>query len=334
MICYILYRAWGTSTGRETTVKAVEVVGIGGAVTDARDRVHELLEAFTARRSMTTRKAYETDLEDFTRYTETGSVPSAVWSLISDGPGHANTLALHYKGGMIASGKSPATVNRRLSALRSVVSMARTLGLVSWSLEVGNEKARSYRDTRGPGRQGVRSLLDAIEGDGPKAIRDRAIVRLMYDLALRRGEIVTLRLEDVDLEGRRVWIAGKGRNGEREGLTLPDQTAHALAAWITVRGTEAGPLFRNYHHDRMVQAVGGITGAGLYYLVRSLGVKVGVSTRPHGIRHAAITEALDRHDAREVQRFSRHADMATVMRYDDNREDLAGKVAGTVAAGL
>jgi hypothetical protein len=60
----------------------------------------------------------------------------------------------------------------------------------------------------------------------------------------------------------------------------------------------------------------------------------GMTARPHGQRHAAITSALDATlgNVRAVQRFSRHADVRTPQVYDDNREDLGGKVAALVAA--
>ncbi len=60
-----------------------------------------------------------------------------------------------------------------------------------------------------------------------------------------------------------------------------------------------------------------------------------VKARPHGLRHAAITEALEltSGDGRAVQRFSRHRDVRTIERYDDSRQDLAGEVAWKVAGG-
>ena len=295
-------------------------------------RIKELLEAFLVRRSKTTRRAYEADLRDFTRYLGAEDPRAAILELISQGPGKANSIALHYKGNLIETGKSPATVNRRLSALRSVISLAKTLGLITWTLEVTNERAQAHRDTRGPGSNGVQAILTKIQGDSPKAARDRAIIRLLYDLALRRGEVASLRLENADLEGGRIWIKGKGRNGEREPLTLPEQTAQVLEHWIKARGDEPGPLFINY--DRAGKGKG-LTGTAIYYIVRALGRKAGLKTRPHGIRHASITEALERtKDPRAVQRFSRHADLKTVLRYDDNREDLAGKVAAVVASSI
>ena len=332
-------RAWNRFKRRKYSERRAEVmrsalvpIGSRFPTKDVKQGIRELLEAFLVRRSETTRKAYEADLRDFARYLEAESPLMAIGELISQGHGHANSLALHYKGSLIEAGRSPATVNRRLSALRSVISLAKTLGMITWTLEVANEKAQSYRDTRGPGCSGVKAILAEIRGASPKAIRDRVIIRLLYDLALRRGEIASLRLENVDLEARRLWVRGKGRGGEREALTLPEKTVQVLEEWIEVRGKEPGQLFINFDHAGKGN---GLTSSAIYYIVRKWGQKAGLKTRPHGIRHAAITEALDRtKDPRAVQRFSRHADLSTVMKYDDNRDDLAGKVAAEVASTL
>ena len=67
--------------------------------------------------------------------------------------------------------------------------------------------------------------------------------------------------------------------------------------------------------------------------MKKLGGEVGIKTTAHGLRHAAITTGLDLSggDVRAVQRFSRHRNLATLMIYDDNRQDLGGKVARLVA---
>jgi integrase/recombinase XerC len=67
--------------------------------------------------------------------------------------------------------------------------------------------------------------------------------------------------------------------------------------------------------------------------VRRRGEGTGIRVRPHGLRRAAITAALDllRGDVRAVQRFTRHHSLATLQRYDDNRLDLASEVARKVA---
>lgn len=207
---------------------------------------------------------------------------------------------------------------RLTDALRSLVKLGRTLGLVGWSLEVEGVRGEAYRDTRGPGREGFKRLLAQLDGrSDAKAIRDRAFLHLLYDLALRRAEVCALDVWDVDPEARTLAILGKCRT-EKSRLTLPPETLVALAAWLQIRGPGGVPLFHRL--DRAGRGAGRLTGAAIYLMVRSLGRRAGLETRPHGLRHAAVTEALDLTggDVRAVQKFSRHRDVRTLQRYDDN----------------
>jgi integrase len=82
------------------------------------------------------------------------------------------------------------------------------------------------------------------------------MVRLLYDLALRRGEVVRIDLADVDVAGRRLWVLGKGRR-EKAPLTLPDATLAAIMSWIAARGGEAGPLFTHLDITGKARRTGG-----------------------------------------------------------------------------
>lgn len=294
-----------------------------------------LVEAWLAGRGEATIRAYRADLEDFRSFLNAASIDEAAEGLLGRGHGAANETALAYRADLLRREMAAATVNRRLAAIRSIVKLARTLGLVPWSLEVPGSKSDPYRDTRGPGTDGVRRLLQqARSGGGPKSIRDVAILRLAFDLALRRKEIVGLDLEDLDLEGGTMAVLGKGRS-EKVSMTLPAPTAAALREWVGERAKilpGGGPLFVNL--DRR-GASGRLTGTGLYLMIRELGRRVGIHARPHGLRHAAITAALDGgSDVRSVQRFSRHRDLRVLTLYDDNRADLGGAVASRLAASL
>ncbi|MDT8440014.1 MAG: tyrosine-type recombinase/integrase, partial [Wenzhouxiangellaceae bacterium] len=147
--------------------------------------------------------------------------------------------------------------------------------MVPWALELPGVQGQSYRDTRGPGRDGFRRLLDQTS-DSTKGRRDRLILRLLWDLALRREEVVSLDLEHIDPDAGTLSVLGKGRR-ERETLTLPPTTLSALQSWLEVRGNAPGPLVCNL--DRRT---GGrrLTGAGLYHVVRTLGNEAGVKVRP------------------------------------------------------
>lgn len=296
-----------------------------------RPKYEGLLQSFLANMTPRTQAAYRQDLTDFARFVMAADLVHAARLLLSCSGGSANGLALEYRTRLVEKGLAPATINRRLSALRSLVRLANTLGLVSWSLSIKGVRSQALRDTRGPQLEGFRQLLKAAGTQSrAKAVRDIAILRLLHDLALRRGEVVSLDLDNLDLAGNRLFVVGKGRT-EPEPLTLPRQTKAALMDWLAMRGSQAGPLFTSL--DRARKGSGRLSGSGIHAIVKCLGSKAGLKARPHALRHSAITTALDQTngDVRAVQRFSRHKDIRVLTVYDDQRQDLGGKVASMLA---
>ena len=322
-------------TGALVTVLVERPTGKPEALVKA-EPADELLAAFLSGRSDCTRRAYNQDLDDFRRFLGAGIVSEAAHLLLSRGHGNANALALAWRANLQERRLQAATINRRLAALRSLVQLARTLGIVPWTLEVRNVRAESYRDTRGPGRRGVRLLLDEIERRGDKkSLRDRAALRLLYDLGLRRSEVVGLDVDDLDLDAGTLAVLGKGHT-QKTKLTLPAPTREAIREWLEARGTEPGPLFTNV--DRAGKGCR-LTGTSLYRTVRRLGEQVGLKVRPHGLRHTAITEACKLAQAKgmgleEVLDFSRHRDVKVLMVYRDRERNVQGQLATLVAAGV
>jgi integrase/recombinase XerC len=298
------------------------------------DPIKELVADFFGGRTATTLKTYRQALRDFARYLGVERIDQAAGNLLARGPGPANQLVLRYRTHMVDHGLSPATVNLRLSAVRSLVRLARTVGLVAWSLEVRNVRAENCRDCRGPGTNAVRQMLDrAGNHRSPgNAARNRALVRMLHDLGLRRGEVVSIDLENLDLQSGRIQVRLKGYS-QRTSRSLPQQTCDAIEAWLRHRGNDPGPLFTNF--DRAGKGRR-LTGRSIGRIIQQLGADVGVVARPHGIRHSSITLALTltNGDVRRVRQFSSHADVRTVLRYDDARMDAAGEIARQVAAAL
>ena len=290
----------------------------------------DLIGAFLSGRKATTIRAYAKDLDDFAAFLGM-TRSSAVELLVAGGPGNANATALAYRAHLDGRKLAPATICRRLAALRSVVRMARRIGRIAWALDVDSPRSRAYRDTRGPGEHGVRKMVKQAGKDArtPKGRRDLAILRLAYDGGLRRFEIAGLDLADVDLEGLTVSVTGKGQS-EPVPLTINPTVAQVLGEWIRARGDAPGPLF-----TRLDRAAGDGPPArmdpeSINRITKAIGKKAGVKrgTNAHGLRHAAITKALDLAggDVIRVQGFSRHADVKTVLKYNDNVQDGYGRL--------
>ncbi|HET6928433.1 MAG TPA: site-specific integrase [Hyphomicrobiaceae bacterium] len=183
-----------------------------------RPNAESLIERWKQGRSPHTVRAYGRDLAHFAGWSEAATLGEAITRLLIATMGEANERLHAYRGAKLDAGLAPATVNRRLSALRSIVQLGRTFGLIPWSLEVEGVKSRAYRDTAGPGLDGVTAVKrQAARHKSPaQAASDVAIVRLLFDLALRRSEVTGLDLEHVDIRANRLWVLGKGRKDGRQ----------------------------------------------------------------------------------------------------------------------
>jgi integrase/recombinase XerC len=285
------------------------------------------------RRSENTRRAYRHDIEAFfVCVYETAANPERVRHFLSLNTPQMVAVLLRYKARLLTAGKSEATVNRRMSAVMSLVRLARRVGVTEADPadSMDSEKVVAYRDTRGVGAEEARRLLRQPDRTTLKGKRDFALLLLLLENALRRAEVCGLTRADFAPDQSSLWIHGKGRGTQRERVTLSTAGVNAIEAYLEAAALSAessGPLFINFS----AAAYGrGLTTDGLYRIVKDLAESAGIKGRlsPHRLRHTAITLALDASggDVRRVQQLSRHARLETLQRYDDNRTDLQGAV--------
>ncbi len=225
---------------------------------------------------------------------------------------------------------APATVAQRLAAVRWAFKLLYEAGTIGWVVSVHAPKITSYRDTRGPDLATVQRLLDAADRmPGIRGQRDGAVVRLMFVLGLRRAEVASLTVADWDSPRGTLSVLGKGRT-QRQPIAVALDLRARIDAYVAMRGRvePEAPLFVTHGPVSTNRPVDGET---LRRVLRRLSASAGLDkpVRPHGLRHAAITAALDLYDGdvRRVARFSRHRKVETLMAYDDNRHDLVGEVA-------
>lgn len=246
----------------------------------------------------------------------------------------AIALVLRYRAGLVEKGLRPATINVRLSAVKSLVNYARRIGKCNYSLEdVEGLQAETYRDTTGISPDSFKQITATINPDSLKGKRDLAILRLLWDNALRRAEICSLNLEDYQPGESRLWIKGKGKL-TKEAITLSSKAITLIDHWLLAIGDRSldNPLFCTVDRATFGHR---LSGNAIYNLVRQTAKSAGISkiVSPHRIRHSAITAALDatNGDTRKVQKLSRHKNLNTLMIYDDNRHQHQAEVTGILA---
>ncbi len=282
-----------------------------------------LSQLLADKRSPNTRLAYERDVTHFFQWAvDSKPTKALVLEFLHLEQGEAIALVLDFKAHLLNKGLSEATTNRRIAAIKSLVQMGRKLGHCAYSLEdVKGEKVQAYRDTSGIPPETFKKVL-ALCGDNVQGKRDYAILRLLWDNALRRSEVVQCNVLDFDPIARTLTILGKGKGSQKQTIDLVPITVQAIANWLGVHPNPKlnQPLFvaltPNYLGNRL-------TGESIRRMVDRLCHQAGVSKQmsPHRIRHSSITTALNVSggDIRKVQKLSRHSKIETVLIYDDAR---------------
>lgn len=159
----------------------------------------------------------------------------------------------------------------------------------------------------------VERLLDAVGGDGPLRLRDRALLELLYAAGLRISELVGLDVDDVDLVDRTVRVTGKG--SKQRVVPFGEAAAGSIDAWF-VRGRPGlGPA----SHAAFVNRRGRrLTRQGAWKIVKAYAHRAGLDAdvSPHTLRHSFATHLLDGGaDVRAVQELLGHANVSTTQIY-------------------
>ena len=297
----------------------------------------QILRQFLADKSELTRVAYSGDLEDFRSRIGAKSTPEAIQWLFGHGHASAQLLLARYRARMLDSkggGRplGPATVNRRLSALRSLGKVMRTLGIISWALDAENEKA-VLRRVRRPRREAIVRIFRHLRSlpHTDSALRDLALFHFLYELGLRRGEICSLDVSHV--VGRRILIPAT-RKRSRQLLLLPAAVKRAIDDWLRVRRGRGSALFVGLNPIHLTKTRKRLCGSAVYAIVKTRAREAGVDWKtiwPYGIRHTAIIEgvavsAKSGKRLRDPAQFSRRIDPCTLSKYDDRDASLQGEL--------
>lgn len=211
-------------------------------------------------------------------------------------------------------GLSKTTVARRVAAIRSFFRFLHREGHLSSNPALG--LVRPKQDRRLPAFLSVEQatrLVEAPQGEGFAACRDRAILETLYSTGLRVSELVGLKIRDADLIGGTLRVIGKGR---KERLApVGSYSVQAIRRYLKTLGREIDlpdrPLFRNFRRgaltDRSVRRI-------LNRYLAQAGTAMKIS--PHALRHSFATHLLDRGaDLRAVQELLGHSSLTTTQVY-------------------
>ena len=267
--------------------------------------VERFLALSRTRLAPRTVESYGRDLEHFGRW------------LGESGPEAADREAIErYLAELRADGLAGSTIARRLAALRSFYRHEQLIGarLDNPAAEIPAPR-RVRRLPRTLSASEAERLVEAAAGTTPRALRDGALVELLYGSGLRVSEAVGLDVAAVDLDERLVICLGKG--GKQRVVPIGRSAADAVRRYVA-RGRPY--LDRRHRPELFLNAKGGpLTRAGAFFLLRRLAEKAGLDparVHPHLLRHSFATHLLEGGaDLRSVQEMLGHANLATTELY-------------------
>ncbi len=257
------------------------------------------------RLSLHTLKNYRRDLRRLQEYCDRRDISE--WNHLNS-PEVRGYVAWRHHGG--AGGR---TLQRELSALRGLFNYLLREGVVT--LNPANDIPAPKYEKRLPNALDVDQTvhLVEIEGDDPLALRDRALMEIIYSSGLRLAEAVALNTDSIDRSDASVRVVGKG--GKTRVIPVGREALKALAQWLQVRGQfaplEEKALFVSKRGSRL-------SPRSVQQRLRQWGIKQGLETRvhPHMLRHSFASHILESSgDLRAVQELLGHADIATTQIY-------------------
>jgi len=266
--------------------------------------VEAFLALLAARRAPRTVNAYRRDL-------------ARVAAFLGKPVGRASVGELEtYVAQLRADGLSAATIARRTASARSFFRHQQLVGARTDNPAAAVDlPRRTRRLPRTLSAGEAERLIDAAAGVSPRALRDRALVELLYGAGLRVSEAVGLDRRGVDLDDRLVRVTGKG--GKERVVPIGRQAADAVRRYLA-RGRPH--LDRRHRAELFLNAKGGpLTRAGAFLVLRRLAAAAGLEperVHPHLLRHSFATHLLEGGaDLRSVQEMLGHADLATTELY-------------------
>lgn len=325
------------SDEKKPTATATQLVETPNGFPAHLDKDVQLTKAYLAEQhAPATRRAYHADWRIFEAWCEKGGLSAL--------PAFPETVAM-FLSSEADKGKSPATLGRRLAAIRLAHRMADLESPTNTELVKGTFAGiRRVHGTAPNAKEPaiaerIRDMVDPIDSSTPAGARDRALLLLGFSGAFRRSELVAIKIDDLKKEERGLIVNIKRSKTDQEGAgssVAIIQADHycpikAMDHWLDLSGIEDGPVFRRVFKGGKVGSTA-LSSYSVALIVKKRASRAGLNAEDfagHSLRSGFLTSAaMNRASLFKMMEISRHKDPKTVMRYVRQAEmfdDHAGK---------
>ena len=284
---------------------------------------YRFLEFFTAQiRNTHTRRAYVRAVGEFCAWLEAKGLPSiaAVSSV---------RIAAYVE--ELGRSLSAPTVKQRLAAIRMMFDWLATGGILPFnpaSAVRGPKHGQKRGKTPVLAPDEARQLLNSIDVSTPIGLRDRALIGLMVYTFARIGAATAMRVEDVYVQNRRLWVSLHEKGGKAGALPCHHNLESYLDAYLTGAGLQNEPgawLFQTIRRGTSTLSGRPLPSANAYAMVQRRAKATGIRTRigNHTFRATGITAYLKNGGTLEkAAAIANHASTRTTQLYDRRFDEV------------
>ncbi len=267
--------------------------------------------------SSNTTAAYKNDLGQFVKFLQAGEYDVNDWSDVT--PEIVDEYVQYMKNKAYAS----SSVARKVAAVKSFFNFLFARGIIedNPTTNVDSPKVKK-RLPQTLSTEDIHKLLQAPrQKRSPKHLRDTALLTMLYSTGMRVTEVVSLRVNDVDLQTS--MLSCHGKDEQLRELPLDKDTRDSVAAYLDggrqylVKNKDEDALFLNHRGEQL-------TRQGLWLIIKAYAKKANLSAdvTPHTLRHSFAAHKLDDgSDLQEVQRLLGHANISTTQIYTQLSEE-------------
>ena len=279
------------------------------------DRIRHFLRFLSVERgaSENTVDAYRTDLLQF----YTGLSPLNLNGSSTDWRRVSREVIVSYISELKERRYAEATVARKVAAMKSFFQYLHAEGIIRRNPAESLESPRVRKSLPTPlSVQEVNELLEQpARRKTPVALRDQAMLELLYATGLRVTELVSLDLDSISLHAQRLCVRCVGKGARERTIPVRKQALRTLASYLSngrqnlVRNEKEPALFVNRRGDRL-------TRQGFWVILKGYAREAGIEVTPHTLRHSFATHKLRGGTSlRTLQELLGHANISTTRVY-------------------
>lgn len=279
--------------------------------------------------SKNTVKTYTTGLKQFFNYLAINGIKS---------PDRQDVIA--FRDELKASGHKPTTVQNYITAVKIFFSWTAQEGYYPNVAEriKGAKLNRDHKKDYLTSKQ-VKKVINIVDLDQEKGLRDYAILATMITGGLRTIEVSRANIEDLRVVGEQtvLYVQGKGREEKTEYIKISQDVENAIRNYLKTRDnvSDQEPLFTSLSNNSRGKRLSTRSISGM---VKDRLKEAGFNSErltAHSLRHTAVTlSLLAGKDITEVQQFARHKNIATTMIYNHSLEQAKNSCSEAISKAI